>query len=309
MTALEVLRRWREPLTVMEVCGTHTAAIAKSGIRSLLPENIRLVSGPGCPVCVTEAGFIDGLIREGRQPDTVVLSFGDLLKVRGSEQSLAEGLRNGVRVVYNPLEAAALARDNPGTRYVLAAVGFETTIPLYALLLDTIRREKLDNLFLMPALKTMIPAMAYICEQEAINAFLCPGHVSVIIGSRAFEPLCARYRKPFVVAGFAPEQILAALAEMCVQTQRGEYTVANLYSTVVKPEGNPKALAKMDEYFLPYESGQSEVAQGCRCADVLLGRIPPADCPLFGRVCTPANPVGACMTSQEGACGVWYQYV
>jgi hydrogenase expression/formation protein HypD len=322
----------------MEVCGTHTSSIVKSGLRELLPPNIHLVSGPGCPVCVTEPGYIDALIEYAKEDNTCVLSFGDMLKVRGSSRSLSEAAsdRAVFRIVYSPTQAIVLAKENPHIRYIFAAVGFETTIPLYALLLETIEKEGLTNIKLATSLKIMIPALSYICTQEEIDAFLCPGHVSVIIGANAFEPLCRTWHKPFVIAGFEPEHIIGAIAVMVSQLSTNQPTVVNLYKNAVQAEGNLNALAKIRRYFtsangvwrgigiiedsalvlkeeyaryqVTYAGSDSPaVPRGCRCGDVLMGRIQPNECPLFGSVCTRQNPVGACMVSSEGACGIWYQ--
>jgi hydrogenase expression/formation protein HypD len=326
------------PIKIMEVCGTHTSSIVKNGLRELLPSSIRLVSGPGCPVCVTEPGYIDALIGFALEENTCVLSFGDMLKVRGSAQSLSEAASDGAnfQIVYSPFEAIELAKNNPQTRYIFAAVGFETTIPLYALMLETIEKERLENLKLATSLKIMIPALSYICAQEEIDAFLCPGHVSVIIGADAFEPLCHTWHKPFVIAGFEPEHIIGAIAVILSQLATNQPSVVNLYKNAVQSQGNEKALNRIRHYFttapgvwrgigtiegsalilkkefeqfqVSYTSSESlALPPGCRCADVLMGRILPIECPLFGKVCTRQNPIGACMTSSEGACGIWYQ--
>jgi len=322
----------------MEVCGTHTSAIFKNGIRALLSDGIKLVSGPGCPVCVTPPDAIDALAALAREGQ--VLSFGDMFRVPGSSFSLAEARAQGaaLRLMYSPFEVIALAKEQPETRFVVAAVGFETTAPVYAALLDVLAAEGLRNVRLYTALKTMPEALEYICANEEVDAFLCPGHVSAVIGSAAYEGLCEKYKKPFVIAGFEAEHILAAVYEIAHQIENRQYAVRNLYPSVVSREGQQKALALLDKYFKKTDSFwrgigviensgliiKDEYARfsanedfravvteekapppGCRCADVMLGRINPDECPLFGTACTPQHPVGACMVSSEGGCGIW----
>jgi hydrogenase expression/formation protein HypD len=327
-------------IKIMEVCGTHTASIFKAGIRSLLPEGIQLISGPGCPVCVTPSGYINELIAYASQENYEVLSFGDMMKVRGSKYSLTQAKAMGghVRFLYSPLQAVKLAKENPGITFIFAAVGFETTAPLYAILLEEMEREGIRNLKILTAIKTMIPALSYLCEkEEGIDGFLCPGHVSVIIGSKVYEPLAEKYQKPFVVTGFEGEHILAAVYDIMTQVSTGEYRVKNLYTSAVKEEGNKKAMEAVLQYFEPSDawwrgigsipsSGlalkkkyssygicnevseeEESLPTGCRCTDVILGRISPSQCPAFGKRCTPMDALGPCMVSAEGACGIWYK--
>ena len=331
----------RTPVKIMEVCGTHTSSIFRSGIRSLLPGTVRLVSGPGCPVCVTPMADIDALADIAR--DAEVLSFGDMFRVPGSRLSLAEAKAQGaqVRLMYSPFEVLDLARAEPEKRFVVAAVGFETTAPVYAALLDTLIAEGIDNVRLYTALKTMPEVLDFVCANEAVDAFLCPGHVSAVIGSSAYEGLCARYKKPFVIAGFEAEHILAAVYEIIRQKESGSCSVKNLYPSVVSAGGQTKALALLDKYFIKTgsywrgigsiknsglrlkdeyarfsanladsvsdfsEKEKEPAVPNCRCTDVMLGRISPDECALFGKACTPRHPVGACMVSAEGACGIW----
>ena len=335
---IKFLQNCGVPLKIMEVCGTHTSAIVKSGISGLLPPNIKLVSGPGCPVCVTEAGFIDGLAEFAQKENSCVLSFGDLYKIRGTSLSFTEAKASGgsFEIVYSPLDALNYARNNPNTKYVLAAVGFETTLPVYALLIETLIKQNIKNVKIAASLKTIIPAMSFICERETVDAFICPGHVSVIIGKNAYLPLLDKYKKPFVITGFEPEDIIAAIREIVLQAQTGEFSVENMYKSVVSDRGNEKALELIDKYFTVCDGfwrgiGKIEksafvlknefsefvmenttitdetIPPGCRCADVLLGRIIPTECGLFGKACRTDSPVGACMTSREGACAVWYK--
>jgi hydrogenase expression/formation protein HypD len=329
-----------EPVKIMEVCGTHTKSIFQSGIRTIISPKIQLISGPGCPVCVTSPAYIDHLTDLSLKEKYCVLTFGDMMKVKGSKLSLTEAKALGakVKVLYSPLAAIAEAERNSDTQYVFAAVGFETTTPIYALLLDEIRDRKIKNLKLATSIKTILPALSFICENEtSIDAFLSPGHVSVITGSKIYKGLANTYQKPFVVAGFEGEHILAAIYEIMSQLKGKRHEVRNLYSNAVTEEGNQKAESLINQYFeeadgiwrgigkiaqsalklkeeyKEYDAGSreeeiiEELPMGCRCADVILGRIQPVECPLFQRVCTPLHAVGPCMVSAEGACGIWYQ--
>ncbi len=328
------------PIKIMEVCGTHTASIFKSGIRSLLSPKIELISGPGCPVCVTAPAYIDKLIEYSLKEKCCVLTFGDMMKVRGTDMSLEEAKAQGGRVMilYSPLRAIKLAKEEPETQFIFAAVGFETTAPIYGLIMDELIKDNIKNFKLLTSMKSILPALTYICENEKeIDAFLCPGHVSVIIGSRIYTELVEKYKKPFVIAGFEGEHILLAVYEIIRQIENRRAEVKNFYPSVVTEEGNRNARELMEKYFeamdeewreigrIPssglfllkkyegYDAGSrldpasTQPERGCRCRDVILGRINPADCPLFDKVCTPMNAVGPCMVSSEGACGIWYK--
>ncbi|MDD4797093.1 MAG: hydrogenase formation protein HypD [Eubacteriales bacterium] len=333
---LKLLRAYDgPPLDIMEVCGTHTAVAARSGLRSLLPQRIRLISGPGCPVCLAAPAYIDKLCALA-QEGCIVASFGDLLKVRGSGGSLLDARAQGcaVEMVASPMDALAIARHNPQRTVVMAAVGFETTAPTYALALRSAQEEGIGNFRLLTALKRLLPALEALCADGSVDGFIAPGHVAAIIGSDCFTPLARRFGRPFVVAGFTPENMLAAL---CTIVQKAHTAFAgNLYAEVVRPAGNAKALAVIEAYFEPgeaywrgltqipasgfylkdrykqYDAGSRGLHGGqergdCRCGDVLTGRLSPVQCPLFGGVCTPQNAVGPCMVSAEGACGIWYR--
>ena len=325
-------------LCFMEVCGTHTAAIAENGIPSLLSPGIRLISGPGCPVCVTVAGYIDRLIELSVEPGTVIVSFGDMMKVRGSQKSLGEAVCDGGRVqmVYSPFEVLDMARQNPDTKYVFAAVGFETTTPIYAMLLDEAIRQNIGNVRILSALKTMPAVIDRICadKDRRIDGFIAPGHVSVITGSKIYESLAAKYNLPFVVAGFEARQLMMAIYTLMKLNHRP--VVKNMYPRAVSYEGNNKAKELVKKYFevsdaawrglgiIPcsglvlrseynkYDAGSSglyedKIADGkCCCAQVITGKIMPTQCPNYGTECTPQNPQGACMVSAEGACHNYY---
>ncbi len=325
-----------EPIRLMEVCGTHTGAISRNGIPSLLSPKIRLISGPGCPVCVTVTAYIDRLIELSLQPNCVVASFGDLLRVTGSSQCLNDAKAQGgqVRMVYSPMDVLKLAKEEPDKTFVFAAVGFETTTPIYALLLEEAHKDGIHNIKLLTSLKTMPSVIDWVCgNQGGIDGFIAPGHVSVITGSALFRPLAEKYSIPFAVAGFEPQQILLAIYALVKRRGKGE--ALNLYPSVVTEEGNLAAQDIVNRYFEPcsaswrgmgiipgsgmqlrpefaqYDAGSADLIDdhtanpNCRCAQVLTGAIGPRQCPLFGRACTPQNPSGACMVSTEGSC---YQY-
>lgn len=327
-------------IRIMEVCGTHTSSIFKNGIRSLISPNIELISGPGCPVCVTSAGYIDKLIEYSLMENTVVLTYGDMMKVKGSEFSLTDAKAQGgnIKVIYSPQLALKMISQNSNVQYIMAAVGFETTVPIYALMLDEAIEKGIKNLKLLTSLKTIIPALEFVCENEkGIDAFLCPGHVSVILGYNSYEQLANKYKKPFVVAGFEGEHILIALFEIIKQIQNGQAKHKNMYPSVVTKDGNEKAKTIIEQYFEQtnefwrgigsisgsglklrekyneFDAGstifetEQKIIKGCKCSDVILGRINPVECPLFKKVCTPLNPIGPCMVSIEGACGIWYK--
>ena len=331
------------PVKLMEVCGTHTAAIFKSGIRSLISDKIRLISGPGCPVCVTPTAYIDKCIEYASKENHVLLTFGDMMKVPGSRGSLSEAKGNGnvnINIMYSPFEALEKAAENPHITYVFAAVGFETTAPAYAMMVKAAKEKGISNIKLVTALKTAIPALEWICEnQEDVDGFICPGHVSVITGSNVYIPLAEKYRKPFVVAGFEAEHILAAIYRIMKQLESGENAAENLYRNAVKEDGNRKAIdvinavfeegpamwrglgviedsgLYLNDEFSLYDGGSRalyedmELPAECRCGDVIVGRINPDQCPMFGKKCSPMDPFGPCMVSSEGSCGIWYRNV
>ena len=339
---IHFLKKYDGPqLKFMEVCGTHTSSIAKSGIRSLISPKIRLISGPGCPVCVTPAAYIDKCIGYAFTENHVLVTFGDMMKVPGSAESLSEAKSRGGRVelMYSPFEVLEKAAENTGTTYIIAAVGFETTAPVYALLLKEAGAKGLKNIKLLTALKSIAPALSWICENEKkIDGFICPGHVSVITGAGAYEKLSTRYGKPFVIAGFEPEHILAGVCELILMSSGEKQPgMSNLYRSAVKDGGNVKAQGAIAEYFKTGDAmwrgigiiensgyylkekyagydggsfgldGDTEFPDGCRCADIIAGRADPGECSMFGVSCTPQNPFGPCMVSAEGACGIWFQ--
>lgn len=325
------------PLTFMEVCGTHTASISENGIPDMLSDRIHLVSGPGCPVCVSVTDYIDKLCALSLADHTCVVTFGDLLRVPGSHGALADHKAQGgqVRMVYSPLELLALAGQNPDTRFVFAAVGFETTTPVYAVLMEELIRRKLTNVQLLTALKTMPPVIEKLCKaQNGIDGFIAPGHVAVITGELPFKQLAQTFQLPFVISGFSGEELLCSIYALTRLAGKG--VCKNLYPAAVHPHGNEKARALVNQYFEPcgaawrslgyieasgmalrpayaaYDAGSRSLLQdaaaqnGCICASVIAGLKKPTACKLFGAACTPAHPQGACMVSGEGSCHNYY---
>lgn len=328
---------------IMEVCGSHTMAIARYGVRDLLPAPVDLISGPGCPVCVTDTGFIDAAIELARR-DVVIATFGDLMRVPGSRETLSHVRAEGahVAVCYSPASAVELAMREPEREIVFLAIGFETTVAPVISIVEAARRDGVGNISLLTAFKLVPPALRALLDDPAIrvDAFLCPAHVSAIIGSDAYIPFVERDRVPCVVAGFEPLDILLGIAEIVEQLAAGEARLVNQYSRVVKAEGNLKALDLMSRLLEPVdaawrgigvipgsglglreefarfdaakrfdiviEAGKSNPA--CKCGDVLKGMIRPHECPLFGGVCHPDNPIGPCMVSSEGSCAAAFKY-
>ena len=330
-------------VTFMEVCGTHTHAIAAAGLRRLLPPQVRLISGPGCPVCVTPVAYVDRAVALARQPETILATFGDLLRVPASvgslEQARAEGCQ--VQVVYSPHDAVELAAAHPDRRVVFLGVGFETTVPTVAAALLEAEEQRLANFFVLSGHKVMPPALEALLADPtlALDGLILPGHVSVIIGARAYRPVLARHRIPAVISGFTPVDVLRTVAELVQQVVEGRAELENLYGRVVREEGNVTAWSLVERVFLPTDArwrGLGDIRAsglrlapafaardaeqfpvdlpapgepaGCRCGDVLRGLIDPPECPLFATACTPDTAVGACMVSAEGACAAWYRH-
>lgn len=333
------------PLRLMEVCGTHTVSIFRAGLRQLLTAEVELVSGPGCPVCVTPDGYMDAAIGYARMEDLIVATFGDMLKVPGSASSLAEAMARGgdVRIVYSPLDALTIAKENPDKKVVFLAVGFETTAPTAAAAVLTAERENVGNFFLLPAQKLVPPAIrALLADEDArIDGFILPGHVAVVTGSEYFSFLAEEYHLPGVVAGFSPTELLRGIYRLVRQVAAGEARIENEYKSVVRPEGNPAAQEMMARVYetcaaewrglgtIPdsglrlrdmyrrFDFSQARPLDlppappkksGCRCGEVLRGKITPKECPLFEKVCVPEHAAGPCMVSAEGVCAAWHKY-
>ena len=339
-TSAEIIAEYRgRPLRIMEVCGTHTHEIFRLGIRKLLPKGVELISGPGCPVCVTPVSYIDEAIQLALEHHAVICTFGDLIRVPGSENSLGGARPQGaeLKTVYSPLDAVEFARLHPDRQIVFLAVGFETTTPAACLAVRQAQKLGLDNFSILCANKTM--PNAYRALKDSADAFLYPGHVHAIIGTALCEGLAAQGVSG-VVAGFTAEELMTALAVILDLSQKPEPFFRNCYPRVVRTEGNPAAVRLMESIMEPCDaewrglgvipqSGlrlREEYAQfnarkrfrlppvqgranpGCRCGEVLQGKCRPDDCKLFGKICTPLHPAGACMVSNEGACSAYYQY-
>lgn len=333
-----------EHATLMEVCGTHTVAIARNGLRTMMPEGTQLVSGPGCPVCVTANKDIDTVIALSRIPNVMIATFGDMTRVPGSTSSLLKEQAEGrsINIVYSPLDALKLAQENPDKEVVFVGVGFETTTPLVAMAIQRAKALGLKNFSVFVAHKNMPNALEVIVSDPElkVDALILPGHVSTIIGTKPYEFLAEKYGIPGVITGFEPVDVLQGVAMIMRQLHEGRAEIEIAYSRGVMREGNPIALAAIDEVFdtidadwrglgvIP-DSGyaiRDEYAQfdavkrfspeveptvnpkGCRCGDVLRGVMSPDECPLFRKVCTPENPVGPCMVSSEGSCAAYYRY-
>lgn len=344
---IETLHR-RSPfdrqIRLMEICGTHTVAIFRSGMRQLLPDWIRLISGPGCPVCVTASEDIDRSIWLSRQPGVIITTFGDLVRVPGSSSSLHRERSRGadVRVVYATLDALRIAEENPSKQVVFLGIGFETTAPTVAAAIRQAAAQGVDNFSVFSAHKLLPPAMRALLDSKDLNldGFICPGHVSTIIGAAAYEEVVSRYHIPCVVTGFEPLDILHSIHLLVDMVLKREAKVINQYRREVKWEGNLAAQRLIDEIFEPADatwrglgmipgSGLKirenwstfdavkrfampviEVKEhpGCKCGEVLRGVMTPPECGLFRKVCTPGDPKGPCMVSSEGTCGAYYRY-
>ena len=331
-------------IRLMEVCGTHTVAIFRAGIRQILPSNVELVSGPGCPVCVTDDQYIDRAVAYAGNRHNIITTFGDMLKVPGSRSSLAAARAEGadVRIVYSPLDAVEIARDNPDRRVIFLAVGFETTAPTAAAAVLCARDQHINNFYALSAHKLVPPVMRALLDSDDIKVagFLLPGHVAVVIGADAFNFLSTDYNMSGVVAGFEPEEILRALVRLIRSIVEHRAEIGNEYKSVVRAEGNraaqsilnrvyepadadwrgigsiPNSGLKMRDEFAafdiervdPIEVEPSTTKTACRCGEVLRGVINPTECPLFARACNPLHPIGPCMVSVEGVCAAWFKY-
>ena len=334
----------QKPIRLMEVCGTHTMSIFKNGIRSLLPENISLLSGPGCPVCVTSQNEIDSFIALSKLDDVIISTFGDLIKVPGTASSLEKMRASGrdIRVVYSTFDALEIAQKNPLKAVVFLGVGFETTAPTIAASILAAAEMKLDNYYVLCAHKLLPPALAFLMEvkETKIDGFILPGHVSVIIGMNAYLPFFERYHVPCVIAGFEPIDILQAIHLLVGQIESRHPQLSNGYQRAVTFDGNQKAQKVMKDVFetvdakwrgigtiphsglkirgefAPFDAAkmfdievlESAEPKGCACGDILTGLKIPTDCRLYKKACTPETPIGPCMVSSEGTCAAFYRY-
>jgi len=341
---LEEIRRFGGRATIMEVCGTHTVAIFRAGIRDGLPETVNLVSGPGCPVCVTPVETVEKAVRLSFRKNTTLFCFGDMMRVPAANGTIESAISRGasVRMMYSPMEALEHARENPQVDTILFGIGFETTIPLFASVLMRAQEEDIRNLYLLCAFKLIPPALhALLSSEDAeIDGFMLPGHVSTIIGEDAYRFLETRYRVPAVITGFEPVDILKGIAMLIQLIEKGIPEVRNEYSRFVSKQGNPKAQETIHAVFtecdaswrglgtipasgLALKNGFSRFdaealvdfdipaipeRPGCLCGEVIKGKKKPIDCKLYGTVCTPSRPIGPCMVSSEGTCAAFYKY-
>lgn len=333
----------KKEVNLMEFCGTHTHEIFRYGIKQLLPKNIQLLSGPGCPVCVTSQKDIDFLINIVEKEDFGVITFGDLVNVPGSKGSLNKLRLKGkeIKVVYSPLESIKIAKENKNRKYIVVGIGFETTTPNIAYTIIKAKEEKLKNLFFLSLHKLTPPAMKAILNlgEVRVDGIIGPGHVSTIIGRKGWFEVFENSKIPFVIAGFKPIEILFGIYKLVDMIEKDEKEIFNAYKSSVKEEGNKKALELIETVFevsdaewrglgLLKNSGlkikekfsefdiksyynfevEAKEIPGCKCGEVLRGLIKPTDCPLFGKVCKPTDPIGPCMVSSEGACSIYYLY-
>ena len=331
------------PVQLMEVCGTHTVSIFRYGIRGILPEQIRLISGPGCPVCVTPNEDIDLAIAISRQKDVIIATFGDMMRVPGSTSSLQKEKAEGrdIRIIYSSLEAIQIAKDHPEKKVVFLAIGFETTSPTIAVAILRTKEEKLHNLFFLNSQKRVPPALIALLQskQLKIDGFILPGHVSTIIGTNPYQFIAKEFGRPAVITGFEPLDILQGIWMLIKQIAENRAAVEIQYRRVVHQEGNPVALSKIDEVFekdegrwrglgLIPDSGyrfkesykemdarnfnveveQTKEHPDCLCGEVLQGIRNPLECHLFKKACHPENPIGPCMVSIEGTCHTYFKY-
>jgi len=342
----EIRAKVQNPLTIMEVCGTHTMSIARYGLQELLPSEIRLISGPGCPVCVTDPGMISAAMALAQQQNVIFTTFGDMLHVPAGDSSLDDLKAAGadIRIVLSPMDALQLAKQHPEKDVVFFAVGFETTAPLTAAAVIQAKKEDIANFFVFSAHKTMPQAIRFLFNgQNNVNALLCPGHVAVMTGADAFAFVADELNKPAAISGFECCEILIAVSALIDQCNRNAHELVNCYKKAVTDHGNQVANQFVSAVFEPcdafwrgfgsiagsglqickdyaaYDAAKrfSDVIRkaeqindhpGCHCGEVLRGMISPQNCPMFGVSCMPESPKGACMVSSEGACAAAYRY-
>ena len=331
-------------INIMEVCGTHTMAISRYGLRQLIPENINLISGPGCPVCVTSANDIDWIMEIAGQYNSSIFTFGDMIRVPGTGSSLYNEKSKGrdIKVCYSPADALDFAKNNPEKKVIFIAIGFETTIPLTSIIIKRAYKENINNFYIYNTHKLIPEALELLLmdKEIRIDAFLCPGHVSVIIGSIPYSFIARDYNVPCVISGFEPLDIIKSIVMIAEQIRKGVSEVEIQYSQVVREQGNPTAVKSIYEVFdksdslwrglgnipgsglklkekykqfdakthFPVKKINSREPAGCKCGDVLKGIKKPTECRLFSKICRPENPVGPCMVSSEGSCAAYYKY-
>ena len=335
------------PMRLMEVCGTHTVNLFRSGVWSMLPSGLGLISGPGCPVCVTSQGWLDAACEAALLPGVTICTYGDMVCVPGRTGSLEQlrGRGADVMVVYSARDAVAHAQAHPDRTVVFLAVGFETTAPATAFAVMEADRNRIDNFFILAGHKLVVPALSALLSggdsgAPGIDGLMCPGHVSVVIGAAAYECIAEQYHRPCVITGFEPQQMLVGIGHLVEQVRRGEAKVENVYGVAVAREPNAVARRWIDEVFAPAATvwraigeipdsglelrrkyhrfdavrrldltiGPDHEPPGCLCGQVIQGKAHPAECPHFGKGCSPLGPIGPCMVSSEGTCAAWYKY-
>ncbi|MHA1626239.1 MAG: hydrogenase formation protein HypD [Promethearchaeota archaeon] len=338
----KIIKDLNKPIKIMHVCGTHEHTISKYGLRTLLPKELEILSGPGCPVCVCPAADIDKAIKIGKRDNTIITTFGDMIRVPATNLSLSELKAKGadVRIVYGPHDAIKIARENPNKEVIFFAIGFETTAPLIGY---EIQNGPPTNFSVICAYKLIPAALELLISQSQLNidGFISPGHVSTIIGLQPFKIFSDAYKVPNVIAGFEPNDVLLSILMLLRQIKNKKYETLNEYSRVVKPEGNKVAQNIMDDVFQSVSSPwrgigrildgglairdkyekfdadkkfdikiekSQDIPPGCSCHLVMVGKLYPHECKLFRETCTPINPIGPCMVSMEGTCSIYYKY-
>ena len=332
------------PLKLMEVCGTHTVAIFRHGIRDVIPKEIALLSGPGCPVCVTSIKDVDAAVSMSKMPGVILATFGDMMRVPGGEQSLNDARSEGadVRIFYSPMDALKAAMQEREREVVFFATGFETTSPLIAATVSEAKRRGIGNFSIYCTHKLVPPALKALLDSPdvMVDGFILPGHVSTIIGSRPYQFISSQYKKPGVITGFEAEEIIEGIFMLVKQISEGRSGVEIQYTKVVRQDGNPTAVSAIERCFEPCDAHWRGIGTipgsglrlreeferfnamsklrpqvpdkpepaACSCGDVLRGVKTPPECPMFGSACTPESPVGACMVSTEGSCSAYYKY-
>jgi hydrogenase expression/formation protein HypD len=342
---LECIKRTvKKEVRLMEVCGTHTMSIFRSGLRAVLPNKIKLISGPGCPVCVTAQKEVDAFVEISNLDDVIVATFGDLLRVPGTRSTLQKERANGrdIRIVYSTFDALEIAKKNQDKKVAFLGVGFETTAPTIAASIISAQQMGLKNYFVFSAHKLIPPALKHLLEVKdvRIDGFILPGHVSVVIGTQAYFPFLEQYHVPCAIAGFEPADIVQAIFNLVGQIESGSPRLENCYPRAVSFDGNRKAVKIMQDVFesvdadwrgigtipksglrirkefeffdaqkmFEFQVPKSEPPKGCACGEILTGKKIPPECPLYEKVCTPMDPVGPCMVSSEGTCAAYYRY-
>lgn len=328
----------------MEVCGSHTHALAESGIKQALKEHVKLISGPGCPVCVTDQQSIDAMIELSQGEDRIICTFGDMMRVPGSKFSLMEEKTKGkdIRVMYSPVDAIKIAEENPNKEIIFLGIGFETTIPILAILVQEAEKKQLNNFSIWMTTKLVKPVLQYLMEkgEVSLDGFILPGHVSIVLGEDSYAYLVDDYNISGVIGGFEPAEVLSTISKLIQLAYDGKPAIINDHPMIVTKEGNVVAQQLMAKYFTSCDEAWRGIGvipnsgldvkpkyrqynaklkfnvetreprkTKCRCGEIIVGKINPEECPLFGKACTPRKPIGPCMVSTEGSCAASYQFM